>query len=121
MPLPRWIGKINKRVFNPREIRKNRYPVLSHVGRSSGRLYETPIDALETDTGFVCVVRYGTNSDWVQNTLANGDARIRVDGEEFALTSPRLLSEDEALTRFDPPEKFKTAEHFLFLDAVGNN
>jgi hypothetical protein len=31
MPYPRWLAKINKRVFNPRQIRKGDYPVAAHV------------------------------------------------------------------------------------------
>lgn len=33
VPLPRWLAQLNKRVFNPREIRRGTRPVLVHVGR----------------------------------------------------------------------------------------
>ena len=59
MPYPRWLAKINKRVFNPKAIRKGDYPVITHVGRTSGRSYQTPLDAYPTKTGYVTVVRYG--------------------------------------------------------------
>ena len=35
MPLPRWLAKINKRTFNPIEVRRAARPVLIHTGRSS--------------------------------------------------------------------------------------
>lgn len=118
MALPRWLARLNKRIFNPREIRRGKYPVLIHVGRRSGKTFHTPMDAFPTDTGYVCVVRYGPGSDWVRNTLAAGRARLRVDGDELELTSPRLVSENEAMTRFDPPDKFDRAADYLLLDRV---
>lgn len=118
MALPRWLAKVNKRVFNPREVRRGKYPVLIHVGRRSGRTFQTPMDAFPTDNGYVCVVRYGPDSDWVRNTLAAGGARLRVDGDELELASPRLVSEEEALTRFDPPDKFNRADDYLLFDVI---
>lgn len=120
MPLPRWLARVNKRVFNPREVKRGKYPVLIHTGRLSGKTFHTPMDAFETDTGYVCVVRYGPESDWVRNTLAAGGALLRVDGGEVVLTSPRLVGEEEALTRFDPPPRFNRADDYLLLDRVAD-
>ena len=53
--LPRWLGRINKRVFNPLEIRRGKRPVLTHVGRKSGRTLETPLDAHPTDDGWLFI------------------------------------------------------------------
>jgi deazaflavin-dependent oxidoreductase (nitroreductase family) len=98
MPMPRWWGHINKRVFNPRAIAGGRWPVLTHVGRTSGATYHTPLDAHPVEGGYLFVLVYGSGSDWVQNVLAAGQARLRVDGEEVELTAPRLVHADEALT-----------------------
>jgi deazaflavin-dependent oxidoreductase (nitroreductase family) len=119
MPYPRWLAKINKRVFNPRQIRKGGYPVATHVGRTSGRSYQTPLDAFPTKTGFVLVARYGPNSDWVRNILAAGTAILRIGGEEHSLDSPRLVSQEEALDVLvsdEPPADFTKAEDFLLMD-----
>lgn len=119
MPYPRWLAKVNKRVFNPGQVRKGKYPVVTHVGRTSGRSYQTPLDAFPTETGYVMVVRYGPNSDWVQNVLAAGTATLRMDGEEYQLVSPRLVSQDEALDALladEPPDDFTRAEDFLLMD-----
>ena len=40
--------------------------VVHHVGRKSGTTYETPIDAVPTDEGFVIALPYGANTDWLQ-------------------------------------------------------
>ncbi|MEE8376152.1 MAG: nitroreductase family deazaflavin-dependent oxidoreductase [Acidimicrobiia bacterium] len=119
MSYPRWLAKINKRVFNPKAIRKGEYPVVTHVGRRSGRSYQTPLDAFPTETGYVLVARYGPESDWVRNILAAETATLRVDGEERPLDSPRLVSQEEALDVLvsdEPPADFTKAEDFVLMD-----
>ncbi len=121
MPLPRWLAHVNKRVFNPRTVRKGTYPVVRHVGRASGSTYRTPLDAFPTADGYVLVCRYGPESDWVQNVLAAGEATLRVDGEDVALDAPRLVGVDDAvaaLTTDPPPKDFTRAAHFVLMDRV---
>jgi deazaflavin-dependent oxidoreductase (nitroreductase family) len=96
VPMPRWWTRINKRVFNPRELRRGIRPVLTHVGRTTGTVHRTPLDAHPVDGGYVFVLVYGSGSDWVRNVLAAGHARLTVDGQEVELSSPRLIDEDEA-------------------------
>ena len=120
MPMPRWWGQINKRVFNPRAIAGGKWPVLSHVGRTSGATYRTPLDAHPVDGGYVFVLVYGSSSDWVQNVLSAGRARLRVGGREVELESPRLVSEDEAFAALSdevarPPRLLRITE-FLRMD-----
>ncbi len=120
MPYPRWLAKINKRLFNPGQVRKGKYPVVTHIGRTSGHTYRTPLDAFPTKTGYVLVARYGPESDWVQNVLAAGEATLRVDGTEHLLGSPRLVDLDDALDALadDPPKDFTRAEDFLLMDQL---
>ena len=120
MPMPRWWGQINKRVFNPREIRGGERAVLSHVGRTSGTSYRTPLDAHPVDGGFMFILVYGSQSDWVQNVLAAGSASLRIDGEDIALTNPRIADEDEAWAALGPdverPPKWLRITEFLRMD-----
>ena len=119
MPYPRWLARFNKRVINPKQIRKGEYPVVTHVGRTSGKSYQTPLDAYPTETGYVLVARYGPESDWVRNILAAETATLRIDGEDRGLESPRLVSHREALDVLvsdEPPADFTKAEDFLLMD-----
>lgn len=118
--MPRWWGQINKRVFNPRAVTSGKWPVLTHVGRTSGTTYATPMDAHPVDGGYLFVCVYGAESDWVQNVLAAGRARLRVDGREVDLVAPRVIGEDEALAALPddvprPPRLLRITE-FLRMD-----
>ena len=48
--------------------------VIEHVGRKSGRTYETPVDIIETATGLLIALPYGARADWMRNVLAAGAA-----------------------------------------------
>jgi len=122
MPMPRWWGHINKRLFNPRAIAGGRWPVLTHVGRTSGTAYQTPLDAYPVDGGYLFVLVYGSGSDWVRNVLADGCAQLRIEGREVELTAPRLVGEGEAFSALTdevlrPPRLLRITE-FLLMDLV---
>ncbi|RDI54466.1 nitroreductase family deazaflavin-dependent oxidoreductase [Nocardia mexicana] len=122
MPMPRWWGHVNKRVFNPRAVASGKWPVLIHVGRRSGATYRTPMDAHPVDGGYLFVPVYGPGADWVQNVLAAGSARLRIDGEELELTAPRLLGKTEALQALSDdtprPPKLLHITQYLRMDRV---
>src|SRR3546814_20160772 len=63
MPMPRWWGHVNKRVFNPRAISSGKWPVLTHVGRTSGTTYRTPLDAYPVKGGYVFILVYGRSEE----------------------------------------------------------
>ena len=120
MPMPRWWGHINKRVFNPREIRGGKRPVLTHIGRNSGARYQTPLDAHPVDGGYMFILVYGSGSDWVRNVLAAGRASLETGSEEIALDNPRLVDEEEAWAAMSsdverPPRWLRITE-FLRMD-----
>jgi deazaflavin-dependent oxidoreductase (nitroreductase family) len=96
MPVPKWVAKFNKRVINPREVKRGKWPVLVHVGRSSGTTYHTPLEVHPVDGGYIFVLVYGSDSDWVQNVLAAGSATLEIDGDLVELISPRLVSKEHA-------------------------
>lgn len=120
MPMPLWWGQINKRVMNPRALENGKWPVLRHVGRSSGRTYRTPIGAQRGDEHFAFLVVYGPESDWVQNVIEAGEATLEVDGEDVALTNPRLVATEDAFSRLPAdtarPPRFPRIPSCLEMD-----
>ncbi len=116
MPMPLWFGQINKRVFNKMELKKGTRPVFIHVGRSSGKTYHTPLDAHEVEGGYIFILVYGSQSDWVQNALAAGTASLRIEGNEHKLVAPRLISKEAAWdllpeTTKAPPKMLNVSEY----------
>jgi deazaflavin-dependent oxidoreductase (nitroreductase family) len=123
MPLPRWLAEVNKRVFNRWELKRGVRPVLIHVGRTSGKTYETPLDAHRVEGGYIFICNYGSRSDWVQNVLAAGAARLRIGDTESELVEPRLLAAEEAIEQLPagtktPPRSMNVTE-FLRMDLTG--
>jgi deazaflavin-dependent oxidoreductase (nitroreductase family) len=120
MPMPRWWGHINKRVFNPRAIKSGKWAVLTHVGRSSGMPYRTPMEAHPVEDGYLVFLVYGSGSDWVRNVMAAGHAKLTVNGQDLDLTAPRVVGEAEAFAVLGdevkrPPKPLRVTE-FLRLD-----
>ena len=68
------------------------FGVVVHRGRRSGRLYQTPVNVFATEDGYVLVLTYGPDTDWVKNVLAAGGCELRTRGRAIRLTSPRLFS-----------------------------
>ncbi len=119
MPMPLWFGQVNKRIFNKLELKKGLRPVLIHTGRTSKRRYETPLDAHRVAHGFVFILVYGSESDWVKNVLVAGSAQLRFEGVELALAEPTLIDEEAAWAMMPasakrPPEFLHISE-YLFM------
>ena len=65
--------------------------VVRHVGRNSGRSYETPVTAMPTGDGFAIALPYGLNTDWLKNVLASGSATIVHDGTAHHVERPEVV------------------------------
>jgi deazaflavin-dependent oxidoreductase (nitroreductase family) len=74
----------------------NSTSVIRHVGRSSGRDYETPVSALTTEDGFLIALPYGPNTDWLKNVLARGSASIVDQGTTYTVEDPEVVPVSEA-------------------------
>ncbi|SPM31812.1 nitroreductase family deazaflavin-dependent oxidoreductase [Mycobacterium terramassiliense] len=107
MRVPRALAKFNRRVTNP--AARSITPwlpgqgTLEHVGRKSGNHYRTPLLVFPIQDGFVILVGYGLETDWLKNVLASGQAVLHKRGKSIALASPRLLSKAEAATLVTGP------------------
>ena len=109
-PVRDFQRRVNRKVFNPRQMRTAGQPgayagVVRHVGRRSGRAYETPVVPLPTDDGFVILLPYGDRPDWVRNVLAAGEATIVHEGETHAVVEPELLDTVDSGHEFSAAEQ----------------
>jgi deazaflavin-dependent oxidoreductase (nitroreductase family) len=78
------------------------YSILKHVGRKSTREYQNPVSAYPLGDGFVVAVRYGLQSQWVRNVMANGRFTLRTKGRDFPLEKPEIISPSQALPAYPP-------------------
>ena len=65
---------------------------IRHTGRRSGRSYMTPASARISGDVAVIPLTFGSQSDWSRNVRAAGGCSIRLNGRDYDLTQPELLS-----------------------------
>jgi deazaflavin-dependent oxidoreductase (nitroreductase family) len=87
----------NRAVTNPRVLRTAGSPnasaaVIRHVGRRSGRIYETPVGPFAVGDHFVIALPYGPRADWVRNVLASGSATLVHEGHTVPVHEPEVVS-----------------------------
>jgi deazaflavin-dependent oxidoreductase (nitroreductase family) len=76
------------------------YAVLTHIGRRSGRAYQTPLGASPLLDGFVLGLAFGADADWCRNVMAAGTCTLKWHGQEYALEQPEIIPASEALGAF---------------------
>jgi deazaflavin-dependent oxidoreductase (nitroreductase family) len=79
--------------------------VVRHVGRRSGRMYQTPVVAAQHDDSFLIALPYGQRTDWLKNVLAKGSAAIVTNGHRYEVDRPEVISMAEATGYFRPREQ----------------
>ncbi len=91
------VRRLNRSLTNPRVMRTagtdaTRTSVIHHIGRKSGRTYETPVDTIAATTGFLIALPYGSRADWVRNVLAAGSATVTTRGERVDVDRPTIVA-----------------------------
>jgi deazaflavin-dependent oxidoreductase (nitroreductase family) len=97
MPIPIAIASFNKRVTNrlttPFAGHLPGFAVVMHRGRTSGRMYRTPVNAFRRSDDYVFVMTYGADVDWVRNVEAAEECDIETRGRLVHLVQPRRFSD----------------------------
>lgn len=107
--MPRAVAVFNRRVTNP--AARSIAPwlpylgTLEHVGRKSGKHYRTPLLVFRTEDGFVVLVGYRPESDWLRNVFAGGPTALRKRGTIVALGSPQLTNKADAAHLLSPASR----------------
>lgn len=95
VPLPRALGRFNRRVTNPLlgpiVTRLPGFGWIVHRGRRSGRTYRTPVLAFTRGDRVVIALTYGPATDWVKNVLAAGGCKLEKGSQRVDLHAPRLF------------------------------
>jgi hypothetical protein len=106
----RWLAFI-ARTINPRALAaaksgRGPFSLVRHVGRKSGRVYETPIIVAPVPDGFVAELTYGPRVAWYQNSLAAGGCELVVHGEHFTIDRIEPLDAAAGLRAFGSPRSW---------------
>jgi deazaflavin-dependent oxidoreductase (nitroreductase family) len=96
------------RVFTNRLMRPisgwvSMWSIVEHVGRRSGKTFETPVSMFRSDDGVAILLAYGTDTDWIKNLQAADGGRVTMSGKTFRVTSPRILPTAEAARSVKAP------------------
>lgn len=114
MSLPQQLRKglltVLKYTLNPLTRRLARssfgpFTIVRHVGRRSGKLYETPIIVRPVEDGFVIELTYGPEVDWHKNVLAAGGCTLVWHGKEYVIDAIEPLDTDTGLAAFPPSQR----------------
>ncbi len=93
MPISRRVAHFNRRVTNrvTRHIAgcMPGFAIVTHVGRRSGRVYDTPVNVFRDGDRYVFALTYGAESDWVRNVIAAGGCEIRTRRMKVRLRDPK--------------------------------
>ena len=124
-----WLT-ILKHTLNPVAIRAARrgsgpFSLIEHVGRKTGKRYETPIIVAPVDAGFVAELTYGPNVAWYQNARAAGGCVVRYHGRPFTIDRIDELDAPAGLKAYGAPRswvlRLLRRHDFLLLHVAGRD
>jgi deazaflavin-dependent oxidoreductase (nitroreductase family) len=126
MQLPRALARFNRHVTNPiQRMWAGRLPgfgIIEHVGRRSGRAYRTPLNVFRTPGGFVVLLNYGPDTDWIRNLTAADGGGLVHRRKHYTLSGPRIVTGDSGRALLPPPIRLVSrvahVENVLRLDAA---
>ncbi len=96
--LNRLTARIARSRFGP-------FALVRHVGRRSGRPYETPLILARVSEGFVAELTYGPDVDWYKNITAAGRCTIVHHGREYEVDAITDYPTDQGLAAFPAPAR----------------
>ena len=110
--------------FNPVTLRvaygsHSPLAIVQHVGRRSGKHYETPVMVQPVADGFVIELTYGPEVDWYKNVQAAGGCSLLWHGKEYRISRIEPMDPETGRVAFPLPARFILrligAKHFLKL------
>lgn len=79
------------------------FSLVRHVGRRSGRIYETPLLLARTDGGFVAELTYGPEVAWYRNVVAAGRCEVVDQGIAYPIGRVEACDTATGLRAFGNP------------------
>src|SRR5262249_6518251 len=82
------------------------FSLIRHVGRKSGRTYETPVILAASPHGFIAELTYGENVNWYGNVVAAGECVVLHHRREYRVTSVEPCSAELGRSAYPVPFRF---------------
>ena len=122
----RWLARSVEPIAS--HIAGNRWfplwAILRHTGRTSGKVYATPVVGLRTPDGFMIPLPFGDATQWARNLFAAGGGSLRFAGREYQISEPLIVDHDAARAHLPLPLRFLTARlglrQYLLVREVSN-
>jgi deazaflavin-dependent oxidoreductase (nitroreductase family) len=99
---PNRMRYVAKHVINRLTIRnagtaRSPFAIIRHVGRRSGKTFETPIMVQKLGEDFVLALTYGPKVDWYRNLQANGQGTLIWHGQSYTIEQLEPLDRSTGL------------------------
>jgi deazaflavin-dependent oxidoreductase (nitroreductase family) len=100
-----WLLNNTLNRLTTRLARSGRGPfaLVRHVGRKSGKTYETPLILARVPAGFIAELTYGTDVNWYRNIVAAGECVIISGGEEHRIDRIEPCDPDTGIRAYGYP------------------
>jgi deazaflavin-dependent oxidoreductase (nitroreductase family) len=96
-PFKKFLTSYNDMTRNISGTQRSSWGLLTHVGRRSGRVYQTSLGTNAYGDGFLLPLGYGPRTDWYRNLMAAGVCTLAWKGRSYQLERPELISGPEAM------------------------
>jgi deazaflavin-dependent oxidoreductase (nitroreductase family) len=109
MPIPSVVARFNKRVTNRitrHLVGHGDFAELEHVGRRTGRVHRTTINAFRHGDAVTIALTYGPRTDWLRNARTAGGCRMRLGHEILRLGPPSDIPTAVGMSRMPAPVRF---------------
>jgi deazaflavin-dependent oxidoreductase (nitroreductase family) len=98
------------RTFNRLTLRVARsgfgpFSLIRHVGRRSGRQYETPVILARVPEGFVAELTYGPDVDWYKNIVAAGTCTVVHHRRQYDIRAVLPYPAEQGLAAYPRPAR----------------
>jgi deazaflavin-dependent oxidoreductase (nitroreductase family) len=100
-----WLLKNTLNRATSRAARAGRGPfsLIRHVGRRSGRTYETPVILAVVAEGFIAELTYGEKVDWYRNAVAAGGCVVVRGRKEYTVTHIEQCTAERGRSAYPVP------------------
>jgi deazaflavin-dependent oxidoreductase (nitroreductase family) len=79
------------------------FSLIRHVGRKSGRTYETPVILAKVPEGFIAELTYGDSVNWYRNVVAAGGCVVVQRGVEYRVTAIERCGAERGRSAYPAP------------------